>query len=445
MRVPTWEHRRERFHRYTALLVALVVAVRLAALLVLPDALAADPDSYRRFAHTLRTHGTYGPNPDQPSAYRPPLYPLLLVPCPHAAGGCRWYVAALHLAAAGATGAVLLALARRCGGTPAVVVAGLVYAFDPVSVQAATLVMTETVFTFLLLALLALWLRPDEHAGVPGGTPGARRGAWFGSPGPLDHALPAVGARHPFRTAATGVVLGLAALARPTAWSAWLLLGVVDVAAGRRRRWLAATALALAVCLPWGVRNVAHFDRPILTTTHGGYTLWLGQNPTYYRDVVAGPHAVWPEASFARWTAANGRATAGMDEVARDRHFRAQALAWMRANPRHALHGLAHHVGRLWSPLPNNVPPLVRTACCAFYVVVYALALTELCQRRWWRAPWLGVPATLLAFTLVHAVYWSDIRMRAPLMPLVALLAGAGAARLLCMKARSASEGFAAL
>jgi hypothetical protein len=32
-----------------------------------------------------------------------------------------------------------------------------------------------------------------------------------------------------------------------------------------------------------------------------------------------------------------------------------------------------------------------------------------------------------LTFTAVHAVYWSDMRMRAPLMPFVALLAARGA------------------
>ncbi len=42
--------------------------------------LRADVDNYREFAENLLAHGTYGPRPDEPSAYRPPLYPLLLVP-----------------------------------------------------------------------------------------------------------------------------------------------------------------------------------------------------------------------------------------------------------------------------------------------------------------------------------------------------------------------------
>jgi hypothetical protein len=41
--------------------------------------------------------------------------------------------------------------------------------------------------------------------------------------------------------------------------------------------------------------------------------------------------------------------------------------------------------------------------------------------------------ALLISFTLVHAFYWADMRMRAPLVPVLALLAArAGAA--LCEK-----------
>jgi hypothetical protein len=43
------------------------------------------------------------------------------------------------------------------------------------------------------------------------------------------------------------------------------------------------------------------------------------------------------------------------------------------------------------------------------------------------RVPWLWPVLMCLAFTVVHGVYWSDLRMRAPLMPAVCLLAALGA------------------
>ena len=43
--------------------------------------------------------------------------------------------------------------------------------------------------------------------------------------------------------------------------------------------------------------------------------------------------------------------------------------------------------------------------------------------------PWLFGVVLAVGFTAVHCVYWTDLRMRAPLVPVVALLAAAGAAR----------------
>ena len=50
----------------------------------------------------------------------------------------------------------------------------------------------------------------------------------------------------------------------------------------------------LLVLSPWLIRNVLLFGEPIWTTTHGGYTLALANNPVYYDDVLHGPSGrVW--------------------------------------------------------------------------------------------------------------------------------------------------------
>lgn len=46
--------------------------------------------------------------------------------------------------------------------------------------------------------------------------------------------------------------------------------------------------------------------------------------------------------------------------------------------------------------------------------------------RRRGQAGWLWWFLLALSFTAVHAVYWTDMRMRAPLMPGVAVAAAAG-------------------
>jgi hypothetical protein len=68
-----------------------------------------------------------------------------------------------------------------------------------------------------------------------------------------------------------------------------------------------------------------------------------------------------------------------------------------------------------------------------WYVLEYALAAIGLwgLGRLLIRPPWLWGTLLCGGFSLVHLVYWSNMRMRSPLLPVVALLAAAGAARLL--------------
>jgi hypothetical protein len=57
--------------------------------------------------------------------------------------------------------------------------------------------------------------------------------------------------------------------------------------------------------------------------------------------------------------------------------------------------------------------------------LVFFLAGLATLVRRWderWTLPLL----LILNFTLVHLVYWSNMRMRAPLVPLIALIAARG-------------------
>src|SRR5205814_9425431 len=39
---------------------------------------------------------------------------------------------------------------------------------------------------------------------------------------------------------------------------------------------------AAAVMSPWAIRNYRVFGKPVVTTTHGGYTLLLGNNSSFY-------------------------------------------------------------------------------------------------------------------------------------------------------------------
>ena len=62
---------------------------------------------------------------------------------------------------------------------------------------------------------------------------------------------------------------------------------------------------------------------PIWTTTHGGYTLALANNPVYYDDVLHGPPGrVWTGHDQWLWWDSVNRETAGMTEPQADRYLK---------------------------------------------------------------------------------------------------------------------------
>ena len=109
----------------------------------------------------------------------------------------------------------------------------------------------------------------------------------------------------------------------------------------------------------------------------------------------------------------------------------------IKARPAMFAYSCLYRVGQLWSPLPHKLTTdeswkraLLRYATCVWYLAVYAAALAGAWQMRkkLLRSPWVWGVLLCLVFTGVHTFYWSNLRMRAPLMPFVAIIATAGAA-----------------
>ncbi|MEX0818454.1 MAG: phospholipid carrier-dependent glycosyltransferase, partial [Pirellulaceae bacterium] len=135
-----------------------ILAVAICALLIrgafvvmTADALNADPDGYRGIAENLRQHGVFG-STSVPTAFRPPLYPVLLAAL--AVKGEVWpsLVGGLHVLLGVATVVLTFLLARqwRLGRWSAV--AAALVAVDPILLHQSSLVMTETLATFLATA-----------------------------------------------------------------------------------------------------------------------------------------------------------------------------------------------------------------------------------------------------------------------------------------------------
>jgi hypothetical protein len=194
---------------------------------------------------------------------------------------------------------------------------------------------------------------------------------------------------------------------------------------------------------PWVVRNVLVFKRPILATTHGGYTLLLGNNPVFYREVVARPWGtVWDDAAQdqtrAAWLAgveADLRADLGRlrsDEPSRDRWMYRRALKNMSDESGLFLRSCWLRCGRFWNVVPlgpaqRTIPPAALWAVGLFYGVInVALLVGVLSLLKKDRPGWLPLLLLIVGFCLVHLFYWSNTRMRAPVIPAIALIAALG-------------------
>jgi hypothetical protein len=204
---------------------------------------------------------------------------------------------------------------------------------------------------------------------------------------------------------------------------------------------LVAIGTALAI-LPWTIRNALSLGRPIVTTTHGGYTLLLAHNPAYTQAVVNQPWgSVWEGQAFDTWAESLETELAGLNppldsehlapatELARDVWMNSAAWRYMLDAPGTAIKCAGTLLGRFWNVVPlatsnETRPPGARLAIGIFYSILYLLVVIGSFRLRSpdWRA-WIPIFALIAGFTAVHALYWADMRMRSPLVPALALLA----------------------
>lgn len=413
------------------MLLFAALAVRGAVVWRLSPQLSEDRDGYFALAEALAAgRGFVNPETGRPTAYRPPAYPLLIAALNRLGGRAAALGVVQCLLGTATVGATWWAGRRPLGERGALLAAGAV-AVDPLLLLYTSQAMTETLFTAIVSALLALLMTAEP---------------WGRS-----------------RQVLAGLAFGSAALCRPTVW-AWFVLGFVwkswcevRAAGWQARAWpwryRLAGATALVVLSPWVVRNVVVMGRPIVTTTHGGYTLLLANNPVVYREEVDKPWGVtWEDASKGRrqsdWYAdmrSRMRAELGpnADEVAVDRWESSEARRHIRDEPTTFLRSCVFRLRRLWNvaplgPAAARFPAWVVWGVGAWYAVLFTAAVAGALRIAWAerigrqpnppveRSPpysWSQAFLLILSISMVHAVYWSNARMRAPAMPAVSLLA----------------------
>lgn len=396
-------------------LLGLALLVRLALFVAAdrPADLFHLPDSaeYDRLAWNLADHGTYSLAEAPPwiaDLTRTPVYPLFVALCYRAAGHQPAVAVAVQLVLAVCTCAAVYALGRRWFGPVTGTLAAGLLALDPLSARFAVLLLSETLFTLLLtgsLLCLLVYLR-------------APRAGW---------------------AAVAAVLAGLAILCRPIAflWPAGLLLWFAAVA-WRTRSWrsLAHALLALAVVVPmvgaWVLRN-KYVGGVAVPSTVQGINLY------YHRAGLVVAEQEQLTILEARVLLADRlRQTVEREglsfpeEYALMEHWGLQII---RSAPEIYWPAHARGAARLFLPQDRPVPWPGLTAAATtgleagFLVLLYPLALVGL-VRGLRPSAWLGL--LLFGGTVVYFAAISGpeayARFRVPVMPLLALAAGAGLA-----------------
>ena len=428
----------KRNRTVTILVVVLVAGLARSASIFHFDSLNGnaenDRDAYWAIAQNLADGNGYCANEGQPTAFRPPLYPCVLAGC-ILLGGTS-VVAVLHVVLGGLTVLWTTKIAQKIGfGTIGCAAAGALVAVDPILVRYCANPMTETLFAFLVVGLIDSAIPQDDRSDNDAEC--------------LGNEVAVSGQHLEIKKAIkTGVWFGLAAMCRPSIW-VFVLLYPIFLFVWRRRGWIVTPPLkpgqrsvgateklawmfatVVVVVAPWTIRNLLQFGRPTVMTTHGGYTLALGNNDSFYKNVVAeGASEIWPRGELDAWQQSlesemDEQGIARVDENARDAFHQRTAIDWIRANPVMFLESSWVRLVRFWAIKPNSPDShgSINLLVGVFYVIQFlfvgiGLIRSELPQR------FPVILAIIVSLALLHSFYWSNARMRGPIQPYLSILA----------------------
>lgn len=444
--------------------------VRGGALFVSLDSFNDDPDAYSQLADNWAIYGVFG-SQSQCTAFRPPLYPWtlktlkLLQKTEQTTQNTKtishWLldnltlsrnasIALWHWILGMATVVIVyhLALCVNVSRQYAALAAFLT-AIDPILLQQSRLVMTETLAAFFSASMM-LGVVICVRA----------RNKKFSSLCYL----------------ALGLLFGMSTLCRPAFFTFLSLtfLGLVTIEIRQLFQThkihfvsfnnqvvysiLRLLFFLIGVCCvttPWLLRNIREFNKPILTTTHGGYTLYLANNPDLYKHYQSSP-------AWTFWNPENFHETRSIEyqnainqksivrntkeeELFQDEWTKAKAKQTITENPQTFLYASFIRFGELWRVIPynlntetndqnhnaprqkNSLRSIARIGIGCFYSLEFLFAILGVIglvyNSRTTRNTsisfdiipivWGGL--LILSVQLPHLIYWTNMRMRAPL------------------------------
>ncbi len=357
----------------------------------------ADEADYLRLSSNLTKTGVYSLDGVHPSAYRPPGYPYLLAGLRELGASTTVLRSVNVLFLAVAVGAAWW-LAREIGGRAAAALAAPAVALYPIGFYTMGAYYPQTMgMALLLVGLVAV-------ASIPG------------RPHPYWRA---VGAGAAFSLLIVTIPTFLLALVIGAGWLLWKT----------RRLGPAVVIVGLAAVLPlaWTLRNADQMHHFIPVSTNNGINLVLGNSQ--HAGARTGV-----DADISQYTRVIQQRHLG--EVQADTYLRTAALDWIKSHPVRATRLFVEKTLDYFAPYDRlGTDSQNSTAQKGLAVITYLPLLALFVLRLiWWRRDRPGDLERLLIFIYLisapaQAVFFTRVRFRAPLDPLLIVVVAGLVAR----------------
>jgi 4-amino-4-deoxy-L-arabinose transferase-like glycosyltransferase len=390
----------------TILLLAFIL--RLAWVLAVPTRPISDFHEFHRLAISLIDGQGYVSTSGEPTAYRPPGYPIFLTGIYSIFGVSDLAARLVNVLLGVLTCWLTYQLASELFDRRVGLVAGVLLALFPSMIAWTNILATENLYLPILLAAILFFLRAVKPTPIQ----------W--------HWL-----------IMSGMLLGIGVLIRPATilFPAILVLSLIlrnppilFTVQGIKQTGdtiligLMLSFAMLAAVLPWTFRNDLVFNRFVLVATEGGITFLSGHNERALTNEYTLEGPVFTQLDIEN-----------LDEIDRDKRAYQLGFEFIQHNPGYELRLLVHKFNNFYKddvsgltyndlsaiqPLPAWLVMTTKGVAQVYYVLIIALALASIFTRRLPDDRWFFLWVVFIfVWTGLHLVFYGKDRFRLPLHP----------------------------
>lgn len=380
--------------------------IRLLYVVFLPTIAVGDEIAYDRLAIGLIEGKGYGGGT---SSYMPPGQPFFLAAIYYVFGYNPQIACIFQAFISSLTCIIIYYIGKSVLNKKIGIISGFIAAFYPTFIIFSELLITETLFVFLLTLSALYLLKIHEKTSAK-------------------------------NISITGVSLGLAMFMRPLIMGLipFILIWMLLSSKNRKKnlmKFMVIILIMMAVISPWTVRNYNVHHEFVPVSLNGGYCFWLGNNPD-----ATGMACSALENKTRAYTTLNMTAH---NEVERDRLFYKKGFEFIKENPINVLcldlEKFAYFLGipnkffanyfenRFINPIPKWLFIILAPLTVLPYIILLPFAIFGIVfYQKWDRKAYLLI-LLIFYYTLMHSLILAEVRYHLQIMPFLIIFATYGA------------------